>query len=63
MILVLSGLACLTLAGAVIYSIVKHQAAGPSAWTSSETRSTATALGLVFLAVFGIGLLLKGILS
>lgn len=63
MILILSGLVCLGLGGALTYSIVKQQAVGPSAWTKTETRSTATALGLVFLAVFGAGLLLKGILS
>jgi hypothetical protein len=63
MILILSGLACLGLGSAVVYSIVKQQAVGPSAWTSTETRSTATALGIVFLVVFGLGLVLKGILS
>jgi hypothetical protein len=63
MILVLSGFVCLGLGTALVYSIVKQQAVGPSAWTSTETRSTATALGIVFLVVFGIGLVLKGVLS
>lgn len=63
MILILTGLACLGLGSALTYSIVKQQAIGPSAWTRTESRSTLTALGLVFLAVFGIGLLLKGVLS
>lgn len=63
MILILSGLVCLGLGSTLVYSIVKQQAVGPSAWTSTEARSTMTALGIVFLVVFGAGLVLKGILS
>lgn len=63
MLLILFGLACLALGGGVIYSIVTRQAEGPTAWTKTESRSTLTALGLVFLAVFGLGMMLKGILG
>lgn len=63
MLLILFGLACLVVTGAVIRSIVRHQGPSPSAWTRTESRSTVTALMLVFLMVFGAGMMIKGILS
>lgn len=62
-VLIASGLACLIATVAVIRSIVRHAGPAPTAWTKTESRSTATALMLVFLIVFGAGLVIKGILS
>jgi cytochrome b561 len=62
-VLIASGLACLMVSVSVIRSIVRHAGPAPTAWTKTESRSTATALMLVFLIVFGAGLVIKGILS
>lgn len=63
LILIASGLACLMATATVIRSIVRHAGPAPTVWTKTESRSTATALMLVFLMVFGAGLVIKGILN
>ncbi|HEU4646455.1 MAG TPA: hypothetical protein VFS80_12925 [Burkholderiales bacterium] len=62
-VLIASGLACLIATVTVIRAIVRHAGPAPTVWTKTESRSTATALMLVFLIVFGAGLVIKGILS
>ena len=60
---ILSGIACLSLSAFAMYSLAPREGKPPSAWTSSETRSTTVTLVLLVLVVFGIGLLAKGIFA
>lgn len=62
-VLIVSGLACLVATVTVIRSIVRNAGPAPTAWTKTESRSTATAVMLMFLIVFGVGLVIKGVLS
>jgi hypothetical protein len=60
-ILILSGVACLALAGFMFYKLMPQEGKPDSALTGTDTRGTATALGLLVLLLAGIGMLVKGI--
>jgi hypothetical protein len=61
--LVGSGLACLSFAGFVLYSVLPREGRPESVWTKTEMRSTLFALGLVTTVIFGIALVVRGFLS
>ncbi|MDH3321106.1 MAG: hypothetical protein OEO84_15660 [Betaproteobacteria bacterium] len=61
--LVFSGIACLSLASFMIYAAMPREGKPASLWTATESRSTLLALSIVTLFVFGLGLVLKGILT
>ena len=58
-----SGLACLSLAGFVMYSVLPREGRPESVWTKTEMRSTILALGLVATVIFGIALVVRGFLA
>lgn len=62
-ILIVSGVICLLLCGLIFYKLAPRDGEPPSPWTSTDTRGTATALGLLVLLLTGISLVVKGILS
>ena len=62
-ILIISGVICLFLCGLLFYKLAPRDGEPPSAWTSTDTRGTAAALGLLVLLLAGISLVLKGIFS
>ena len=62
-LLILTGIACLSLSIFAMYTIAPREGKPQSAWTKTETRSTAVTLALLVLVVFGIGLLAKGVFA
>jgi len=62
-LLILSGIACLSLSAFAVYTLAPREGELPSMWTRTETRSTAVTLLLLVLVVFGIGLLAKGVFA
>jgi len=62
-VLILAGIACICLSSYALYAVSPKDGKPPTFWTKTEARSTALALGLVTLFVFGGGLVLKGFLS
>ena len=61
--LIVAGIACIGLSGYALYAVSPKEGKPATFWTKTEARSTALALGLVALFVFGGGLVLKGVLS
>ena len=61
--LVVAGLACMGLSGAVLYTAMPRAGRPVSFLTKTELRSTMLALGLVTSIVVGGGLVLKGLLA
>ena len=60
-ILIVSGIICLLLCGLIFYKLAPRDGEPQSAWTSTDTRGTAVALGLLILLLAGISLVVKGI--
>jgi hypothetical protein len=60
-ILIVAGLACLSVCGFLFYKLLPQEGKPPSAWTGTDTRGTAVAMGLLVLLLAGIGMLAKGI--
>jgi hypothetical protein len=59
-ILIVFGLACLLLCGFLLYKLMPQDGQPPSPWTSTDTRGTAVALGLLVLLLAGISMVAKG---
>lgn len=62
-VFIVAGVACLVLSSYTLYAVSPKEGKPPTFWTKTEGRSTALALSLVALFVFGAGLVLKGFLS
>jgi hypothetical protein len=60
-ILILAGLACLSLCGFFFWKLLPQDGKPPSAWTGTDTRGTAVAMGLLVLFLAGVGMMAKGI--
>jgi hypothetical protein len=60
-ILIIGGLACLSLCGLMFYKLMPQEGKPESAWTGSDTRGTAVAMLLLVLLLAGLGMLVKGI--
>ena len=63
MMLIVTGLLCLTLCGFLLYKLMPQDGQPPSPWTDTDTRGTAVALGLLVLMLAGISMVVKGIIS
>lgn len=63
LILIGAGVVCVFLSGFAVRQLRPREGRPDSVWTSSETRATLAALGLLTLFVFGAGMVLKGVLS
>jgi hypothetical protein len=63
MSLVGAGIACLSFSGFVLYGVLPRQGKPESAWTKTELRSTFFALTLVTTIVFGLALVVRGIVA
>ncbi len=62
-ILIISGVVCLSICGFMFYKLTPQEGKPPSRWTGTDTSGTAVALGLMALLLAGVGMLLKGLLS
>lgn len=62
-ILIISGVVCLSISGFIFYKLTPQEGKPPSPWTGTDTRGTAVALGLMALLLVGVGMLLKGLIS
>jgi hypothetical protein len=60
-VLVLSGLICLGVAGFMIYRFIPQEGRAPSALTKTDFRATTFAMCLFVLLITGVGLVAKGI--
>ena len=60
-VLIVSGVVCLGLAGFMIYKFMPQEGRPPSAWTRTDFRATSFAMGLFVLLITGVGLVAKGI--
>lgn len=63
MSLVGAGVACLSFAGFVLYGVLPREGKPESVWTKTEMRSTIFALSLVTTIVFGLALVVRGLVS
>jgi hypothetical protein len=61
-ILVILGALCLWASGWAMVKLTPREGRPPSPWTSTDTRATSVAMGVLLLLVTGIVLVLKGIL-
>ena len=61
--LIIAGLACLAVCGFLFYKLMPHDGKEPSAWTGTDTRGTAVALGLLVLLLAGASMVAKGVLA
>jgi hypothetical protein len=62
-ILIITGLVCLLLCGFLLYKLMPQDGQPPSPWTSTDTRGTAVALGLLVLLLAGISMVAKGLFA
>lgn len=62
-ILIVSGVACLGIFGFIAYTIRPRGENTTTFWTRTETRATASALGLLILFITGGSLVAKGIFA
>jgi hypothetical protein len=62
-ILIISGVVCLAACGFLLYKLMPQEGQPPSPWTSTDTRGTAVALGLLVLLLAGISMVAKGLFA
>lgn len=62
-ILIFLGLACLLFSFIALRKLMPQPGRPPSAWTSTNLRSTVVALGVMALMVGGLGMLIQGLVS
>jgi hypothetical protein len=62
-ILIISGVLCLALCGFLLYKLMPQDGQPPSPWTSTDTRGTAVALGLLILLLAGVSMVVKGLFA
>jgi len=62
-ILIISGVVCLSICGFMFYKLMPQEGKPPSRWTGTDASGTAVALGLMALLLAGVGMLLKGAFS
>lgn len=60
MIYFLSGVICLGLFAALMYAVYPRAGRAATGWANTDVGSEITALALVTLFVFGIGMILRG---
>jgi hypothetical protein len=61
--LVVAGAGCLSFAGFVLYGVLPREGKPESIWTKTEMRSTFFALALVTTIVFGLALMVRGLVT
>ncbi|MCL4799291.1 MAG: hypothetical protein KJ025_06865 [Burkholderiales bacterium] len=62
-LLIVSGIALLGSSCLIVHALRQREGKPDSFWTRTETRATASALGLLVLFVAGVGLLARGVFA
>ena len=60
-ILIVAGIACLALCGAMFWKLMPQEGKEPSPLVGTDTRGTMVAMAMMVLLLAGVGMLLKGI--